>query len=70
MASNTKTRPCRLPGALMRYRCLHNKEREDSMGLMDRDYMKDTGRDRPFTPPPEGPLTGWLVKLVILVGLV
>ena len=54
----------------MRYRCLHNKEREDSMGLMERDYMKDTGRDRPFAPPPESPRTGWLVKLVILAGLV
>ena len=35
----------------MQYRYLHNKEREESMGLMDRDYMKDTGRDRPFSPP-------------------
>ena len=40
------------------------------MGLMDRDYMKNTGRDRPFAPPPESPLTGWLVNLVILASLV
>ena len=32
--------------------------------------MKNTGRERPFTPPPKSPLTGWLVKLVILACLV
>lgn len=37
------------------------------MGLMDRDYMKDSSRDRPFRPPPESALAGWLGKLVILV---
>ncbi|MBC7610353.1 MAG: hypothetical protein H7228_12425 [Polaromonas sp.] len=43
---------------------------EDSMGLMDRDYMKDTGCDRPFSPPPESQLTGWPVKLLIFACLV
>jgi hypothetical protein len=40
------------------------------MGLMDRDYMKSTDRDRPFRPPPESPITGWLGKLVIFACVI
>lgn len=40
------------------------------MGSMDRDYMKDTGRDRPFSPPPESSMTGWLVKLVVFACVI
>lgn len=40
------------------------------MGLMERDYMKDTGRDRPFSPPPESAFMGWLGKLLIFACLV
>lgn len=40
------------------------------MGLMDRDYMKDTGRNRTFRPPPERAITRWIGKLVIFVCLV
>lgn len=39
------------------------------MGLMDRDYMKDTGRDRPFSPPPESSFMGWLGKLLVFACL-
>ena len=40
------------------------------MGLIDRDYMKGTGRDRPYSPPPESPITGWVGKLVIFASVI
>ena len=40
------------------------------MGLMDRDYMKDTGRNRPYSPPPESSIAGWLGKLVIFACVI
>ena len=70
MASQHQNTAMQLTGRTDAVSLPDNKEREDSMGLMDRDYMKDTGRDRPFARPPESPLTGWLVKLVILACLI
>ena len=40
------------------------------MGLMDRDYMKETGRYRRFNPPPKSRIFGWLSKLVIFACVV
>lgn len=40
------------------------------MGLMERDYMKGTGRDRPYSPPPESSIAGWLGKLVIFACVI
>ena len=38
------------------------------MGMMDRDYMKDQGRQRPFSPPPERSGTSTLIIVIIFVA--
>lgn len=40
------------------------------MGLIDRDYMRDPDRKNPFSPPPEKPILGWLIKISVFVVLI
>lgn len=37
------------------------------MGLIDRDYMRDPDRKNPFSPPPEKPILGWLIKISVFI---
>lgn len=45
------------------------KTKEVSMGLMDRDYMHEKRRERPFSPPPERFKLGTLGMVLVYVGV-
>jgi hypothetical protein len=40
------------------------------MSEINQEDIKTTGRDRPFSPPPESSVTNWLIKILIVVALV
>ncbi|UUZ78161.1 hypothetical protein LP414_15865 [Polaromonas sp. P1(28)-13] len=44
------------------------KIKEETMGMIDRDYMKDQRRQRPFSPPPERSGTSTLIIVIIFVA--
>ena len=40
------------------------------MGLIDRDYMRDPDRKKSFSPPPEKPILGWLLKISVFIVII
>ena len=40
------------------------------MGLIDRDYMRDPDRKKPFSPPPRRSILRWLVNVSVFIVLI
>ena len=40
------------------------------MSQTNQEDVKKTGRDRPFSPPPESSVANWLLKILILIAVV
>jgi hypothetical protein len=40
------------------------------MSEINQEGIKTTGRDRPFSPPPESSVTNWLIKILIVLAVV